>query len=201
VQKNMGYFLSLFFVFGFIAGFLLSYYRNEISGGETVVSAASIEGLEEKIVVDLGGAVKKPGLYTLPKGSRVGELIKIGGGISNDSSNKWASKNLNLSKILEDSEKVYIPFSWEIYNDEGSEIISIIPSKTAPPSSQSGSNDSSKIDVNKATTEELDKLSGIGPVYAGKIILGRPYASFDDLVKKSGVPASTLQKIKDSVKF
>jgi hypothetical protein len=51
-----------------------------------------------------------------------------------------------------------------------------------------------KIDVNSASQAELEKLPGIGPAMAKKIIAGRPYASSADLAK-SGVPAKTLGKI------
>lgn len=59
----------------------------------------------------------------------------------------------------------------------------------------------SKIPVNKATEKELDGLSGIGPVYVAKIVATRPFANFDDMVARSGVPESVLEKIKSSMAF
>ena len=52
------------------------------------------------------------------------------------------------------------------------------------------------IDINSASVDELDELTGIGPVYAGRIIDGRPFDSLDDLVKVSGIGEITLEKIK-----
>ncbi len=54
----------------------------------------------------------------------------------------------------------------------------------------------SQIDINSASLEELDELSGIGPVYAGRIVENRPFESVEDLVKVSGIGEKTLEKIK-----
>ena len=53
------------------------------------------------------------------------------------------------------------------------------------------------IDINAASSAQLDTLTGIGPVYAQRIIDGRPYSSVDDLLRVSGIGPKTLQKIKD----
>ena len=54
-----------------------------------------------------------------------------------------------------------------------------------------------KVDINTATLQQLDTLTGIGPVYAQRIIDGRPYSSVDDLDRVKGIGPTTLQKIKD----
>jgi len=69
------------------------------------------------IYVDLSGAVSKPGVYKLPPFSRVGDLISEGGGFKKNASVLWISRNLNLSKFLTDSQKVYVPYEWETYGD------------------------------------------------------------------------------------
>ena len=54
-----------------------------------------------------------------------------------------------------------------------------------------------QIDINAATVSQLDKLIGIGPAYAQRIIDGRPYSSIDDLLRVKGIGPTTLKKIKD----
>ena len=54
-----------------------------------------------------------------------------------------------------------------------------------------------QVDINTASLQQLDNLTGIGPTYAQRIIDGRPYSSVDDLLKVKGIGPATLQKIKD----
>lgn len=53
-----------------------------------------------------------------------------------------------------------------------------------------------QIDINTASAEELDKITGIGPVYAERIIENRSYESLDDLLRVKGIGDKTLEKIK-----
>jgi len=61
----------------------------------------------------------------------------------------------------------------------------------------SASCNETQIDINSASMEELDNLTGIGPVYASRIIEGRQFGSVDDLVDVEGIGEKTLEKIKE----
>jgi competence protein ComEA len=127
-----------------------------------------------------------PGVYRLPSGSRVGDAIDAAGGYGPRVDVRAADRALNLAAPLQDGEKVQVP-------DRD------VP--MAPGAAATGASTASGglVDLNHATAEELDRLPGVGPVTAAKIIGGRPYASIDELTAKKVVGAATLAKIRDLV--
>jgi competence protein ComEA len=139
------------------------------------------------VVVEVGGAVARPGVYRLPAGSRVGDAVEAAGGYSPRVDVRAADRQLNLAAVLKDGEKVHVPD-----RDEAS---------TAPAQSHApaASAQQGPIDLNRATAEELDALPGVGPSTAAKIIAGRPYASIDELTAKKVVGAATFAKLKGLV--
>ncbi len=128
------------------------------------------------IVVDIGGAVKKPGIYSCQQGERVIDLIEKAGGLDKQADLYWVDSTLNKARFLVDGEKVYIPFR---------SAYSHLPTN--------------KISLNYATLEELDALPGIGKTTAQKIISNRPYSKLEEVVEKGVISQKVWQMIKRKI--
>lgn len=149
---------------------------------EIVPETSSVEG---EIVVDVAGAVEKPGIYKLGGGARVANALEAAGNFSQKADFSWVSKNLNLAAKLQDGAKIYIP-----QKGEASSSTLGVATNTAI---------SGKINLNTANQAQLESLPAVGPVTAGKIIAGRPYNSVEELLTKKVVGKSTFNKIKDLI--
>ncbi|OGK26488.1 hypothetical protein A3D76_02120 [Candidatus Roizmanbacteria bacterium RIFCSPHIGHO2_02_FULL_37_9b] len=149
-----------------------------------------------KISVDLSGAVEKSDVYEVSSGARLKDILILAGGLSQDADRQFFSKNFNLARLLKDQEKIYIPTEEEI---QGGEIQNTQNSFSDPAVDVLGA--SNKVNINSGSMDQLDTLPGVGKVTAGKIIQNRPYASIDDLLNKKIVGKSVFEKIKDLVKL
>ena len=159
----------------------------EFEAGNSSPEASDSAKSISKIVVDIAGGVIKPGVYSLPQGSRVHDLLVASGGLSDSSDREWATKNLNLAAKLSDGQKLYV-------RRVGEEILD-----GASTTSLSTSGSTSLIDINSASLTELDTLPGIGPVTAQKIVDQRPFATIQDLLSRKTVSSSVFEKIKDKI--
>jgi competence protein ComEA len=157
----------------------------------------------KNIVVDVSGAVNKPGVYELKYGSRINDAIKKAGGISDDADYNYFSRNFNLSSFVFDQEKIYVPFSWEINSGifiEETRILNYLnPFITNSSNEYQTSYESDLININTATSQELEELSGIGQVTAKKIIDNRPYSSVEELLSKKILKQNIYENIKDQI--
>jgi competence protein ComEA len=128
---------------------------------EPVAATSSSEtgpggGPSAALVIDVAGAVVSPGLHRLRPGARVGDAIEAAGGFAPRADLAASSQSLNLAQPLEDGAKVLVP---ELGLDRAA--------------TDSGAADDGRLDLNRASSSELESLPGIGPVTAGKIIAAR----------------------------
>jgi competence protein ComEA len=124
------------------------------------------------LVVDVAGAVRRPGLYRLPSGSRIDDAIAAAGGPRA----KAQLDAVNLAAPVADGEQVVVP-------GRGSDGVAA----ASPPAA--GSSPSAPLDLNTATAEQLDSLPGIGPVTAQKILDYRQqHGAFHAVTELEGVP-------------
>lgn len=144
-----------------------------------------VEG-QKMLSVDVSGAVNKPGVYKLKDGSRIEDAVKEAGGFANTANKEFISKYLNMAQKLSDGSKVYVPAVGENWVSGQGTVVA-------------GVNTEAQVNINTATQVDLEKLPGIGPVTASKIISDRPYQTVEDLLNKKAVSKSVFEKIKDQV--
>ena len=148
------------------------------------------ESSKETIVVHVSGAVNNEGIVELEADSRVADAIEKVGGLKPDAN----MKEVNLASKLEDGMKIYIPSNTEQEVQVNSNTNNIMQNSTA------NKNQTSKININTATQEELDSLPGIGPSTALKIINYRKengkFSKIEDLKEVSGIGEAKFNQLK-----
>ncbi len=139
---------------------------------------------QQIILVDIKGAVKKPGVYELPVNARLHELVNVAGGLTDDAEDR----QVNMAIVLADQQLVYIPRKGET-----------VEQTNLPP--QVGNE--SKVNINTASAEELQTLTGIGEKKAQAIIDYRTqngnFQSIDQLTEVDGFGEKTVEKLRDSI--
>lgn len=161
----------------------------ETSTEKEVKKEEKDEPLEQDLItVDVKGAVKSPGIYDLPVGSRVHDAVQKAGGLTEEAD----SKSLNLAQKVSDEALVYVP-------SKGEEAVSQQAASGTTPSTSK----EKKVNLNKASLEELKQVKGLGGKRAQDIIDHREangkFKSVDELKKVSGIGAKTIEKLKDYV--
>lgn len=149
-------------------------------------SPGSVAVDSQSIIVHISGAVGEPGVYSLARGDRVIDAVAAAGGTTEDA----VTDALNLASKLEDGQKVHVPSRKEVQSGA-----------VVRPGGQAVS--AGRINLNRATLEQLDTLPGIGPGLAAAIIEYRTRAGgfrkIEDLMKVGGIGPKTFERLKNLV--
>ncbi len=156
---------------------------------ETKVAESRIVGVKDskQVVVDIEGAVEKPGVYKLATEARVQDVLIAAGGMSKDADMERVARGINLAGKIIDGGKIYIPFIGDVETGGSIE------------AGMLGVESKDLININSAGESELNNLPGVGPVTSQKIINNRPYGGIDGLVEKKVVGAKVFEQIKDKI--
>ena len=140
---------------------------------------------DEKIFVDVKGAVKNPGVFETTKDKRIKDLIDVAGGLLDDAD----TSTLNLSQKVKDQMVIYV-----LKHGEKPKQIS---------DGGSSSSNTDVININTANLEQLMKISGVGKTKAEAIIEHREkngdFKKKEDITKVHGIGKATFEKIKDKI--
>ncbi|HEL2203880.1 TPA: helix-hairpin-helix domain-containing protein [Streptococcus suis] len=165
----------------------------QTSNSSELVEETSTEVSEKpsQLVVDVKGAVAKPGLYTLEADARVNDAVEAAGGLTSQAD----PKSINLAQKLSDEAVVYVASK-----DEN---ISVVTSATASSAMSQEEKNTSLVNLNTATEADLQTISGIGAKRATDIIAYREanggFKSVDDLNNVSGIGDKTMESIRPYV--
>ena len=137
----------------------------------------------KELVVDVAGAVRRPGLYHLREGTRIADAVAAAGGATGQA----RTDLVNLAAPLADGEQVVVPARGA--------------AAASPPAADASP--SAPLDLNTATAEQLDGLPGIGPATAAKILAYRQehgaFHSVDELDAVPGIGPSRIAQLKGLV--
>lgn len=145
----------------------------------------------ETIKVHIAGEINKEGVYEVNNGDRLDDLVKRAGGLTKDAN----SKNINLAMKLEDQMKIYIPSIYDVEDETSSTNDNILISDKP-------STEIEKININKASKEELMTLPNIGEKRANAIIEYRensPFEKIEDIKNVTGIGEKFYQSLKDLI--
>ena len=155
--------------------------------GSPGASAADTTGL---LVVDVAGAVARPGVYRLVPGARIADAVAAAGGFAPRVDASRVAAELNLAALVRAGDRIVVPARGD-------------PGASAATGASGGKATAGLVDLNHASAEQLDTLPGIGPVTAAKIVASRedqPFRSVDELRSRGLVGEKTFDKLKSLVK-
>lgn len=177
----VGFIGIVFCVIGSFLYFLKTTNHEKVTFTSGLESSSSAQ-LEQQLMVDIEGAVIEPGVYKMQPSAHIRDVLIEAGGLNDVADTSWVERNINLASKLTDGMKIYIPRVHDIKTSQTDNATSVAGETT--------------LNLNTASSQELDSLPGIGQVTAKKIIDSRPYQDISELVSKKIVS----QKIFDGIK-
>jgi competence protein ComEA len=149
------------------------------SGGGSTSGSFSIGGESGDLVVDVTGAVRRPGVYRMPAGSRVDDAVTRAGGPTA----RAELEAVNLAARLADGQQI------------------VVPERSAAGAAVVAAAEDGPISLGTATVEQLEGIDGIGPVTAGDIVEFRDehggLASVDQLDQVPGIGPATMEALRE----
>ncbi|MBS4535847.1 helix-hairpin-helix domain-containing protein [Clostridium sp. D2Q-14] len=161
--------------------------KDDLSLDENNIDIDS-ESIGEDIIVHITGAVNNPGIFTLKNGSRVNDVVKAAGGLTDEAD----MNRINLAKKIKDEDRIHI------YKIDEEEIDDIQNENEI----SSDENNTDKININSAEQTELETLPDIGPVKANNIIEYRNnnrFNTIEDIMNVDRIGEKTFENIKDKI--
>ena len=156
--------------------------QTEITVDETNATA---ETSSTNIVVDISGCVNIPGVYEIPDGTRLHQVIAEAGGLTEDAD----IDAINQAEQVTDGQKIRIPA-------KGS-------TGSVTEHTNENQDGTGRININHADSSTLQQISGVGPATAEKIIQYREsngsFQTIEDLKNVSGIGEKTFEKMKDQI--
>ena len=155
------------------------------------------------VKVDIKGAVSNPGLYQLPAGSRVEDALAAAGALADAE-----PQMLNMAALLVDGSELIVPYQqgeidWNALAASRGGVYYGVETAAAATGSSGGNAMVGVININTATVEELQQLSGIGEVKAQRIIEHReqngPFVTIEQIMNVSGIGNATFEKIREHI--
>ena len=163
------------------------------SGGPAGAASVRVDRADGgRVTVHVAGAVRRPGLYRLPAGSRIDDALRRAGG-----PNRQADLNaVNLATKLEDGRQVLVPERVVAAGPAG-------PSTASAATSAAGAAPTAPVNLNTATLEQLDTLDGVGPGIAQRILDYRQqhggFRRVEELGEVPGIGAKRLTALTPQV--
>ena len=163
-----------------------------ISNKNEGVGVTSDVQVNSKVTIDVAGEVINPGVYVLKNTDRVSDALVAAGGLGAKADRDWVDVNLNKAEKLYDGQKIYIPKIGKSSSSLSSSSSILGASKSI-------------IRINSASLEELDKLDGVGPSIAQRIIDYRTtnggFKSVEEIKLVPGIGDKMFEKIKNEIQL